>query len=485
MFSMDLKYRTGILLKPLDEKHFYIHNENVYLLTLDTELYGPKKQSILALDIVTGDIKIVVEKIKSIISFTDDKFVYTISKKSEENTDSYEVKYDVYTNVINVDTMVNINLGKEKISVEGFCENYVVYTKKAPNDYNKNLCIKALNSEEPEKLIEKNIYSFFDVISNRLFYYVGNSKNKNLINLDIDGANRSVWPFYISEFLFEQGGWLYFLRKSGYNSVLCKSRSDGSRFSIVAREIERFIDIKNGYLYYINDASTLVKVRMDGSNSQELCYFVENVLSVKEDKIIFVSVDDKIKTNNLEYMNGRSTKSIYAIDFSSTGIIKLVYNIKSAKEYDENTIYYIAECEAKVSNESVVKKIDTLYKIDVNDYQIDKLADLEVPQTEKESSLFTNAMIVMGIAFALAFFGIVGGSAGVFVLCFLTGFVALIVGLIDKYDNAYEVRKNIAEIMKSNSSNDVKLNKIGQEIKNKAVESANKAVQEMKDNINK
>ena len=153
-------------------------------------------------------------------------------------------------------------------------------------------------------------------------------------------------------------------------------------------------------------------------------------------------------------------------------------------EYDENTIYYIAERENETSKDAEVKRIDTLYKLNADDYQIDKLIDLEIPEVEKGSSIFTNAMIVMGISFALGFFGLIGEAIGFFLLCFLVGFVALIVGLIDKYENATEVRKAVGEIIKSNSSNDVKISKVGQEIKNKTVAAANKAIQEMKDKMN-
>jgi hypothetical protein len=158
---------------------------------------------------------------------------------------------------------------------------------------------------------------------------------------------------------------------------------DGSKFSIIAADIEKFIDIKNGYLYYINDVSTLVKVRMDGSNLQELCDDVETVLSVKEDKIIFVSIDDRITTGSFEQTTTKIVKSIYAVDFSGSGKIKLAYNIKNAKEYDENTVYYIAAKEIKSSYDQLDKQFDVLYKLDVETYANDVLLEIRVEEKKR------------------------------------------------------------------------------------------------------
>lgn len=188
---------------------------------------------------------------------------------------------------------------------------------------------------------------------------MGNTRKKSLINVNCDGSERKEWPLYISKVLFEQGGWLYFIRTAGYNSILCKSRLDGSKFTVIAADIEFFVCLKNGYLYYINSVSTLVKERMDGSNLQELCDDVETVLSVKEDKIIFLSVDDRITSTALEQSVTKTVKSIYAVDFTGSGKIKLAYNVKTAKEYDDNTVYYIATIEANSSQEN--KKVDVCF----------------------------------------------------------------------------------------------------------------------------
>lgn len=423
-FNLSTKTEEKIYDKSLNKKSIYVYGWKVFLLA------SSQKRNLIELDLTTGTIKTVLEDIKEIVSLTDNKMIYTVLEKT--NSDSYESSYKTLTNIINIDTMDIVELGTKKVSIEGFIDNYVVYTQVSPNEYNKNLYIKALNSDEPEKLIEQNIYKFCDIIADKLFYYIGNSRNQTLININCDGSERKEWPLYISDVLFEQGGWLYFIRKAGYNSILCKSRLDGSKFSIIAADIEEFIEIKNGYLYYINDVSTLVKVRMDGSNLQELCDDVETVLSVKEDKIIFVSIDDRITTGTFEQSTTKIVKSIYAVDFSGSGKIKLAYNIKSAKEYDDNTVYYIAAQEIKSSYDQLEKQLDVLYKLDVETNRVEKLLDLEVQKEESKMSGFAIAMIIMAIAFFFAFIGFAAEAFGLGILGLITGFISLMVGVAVK-----------------------------------------------------
>lgn len=431
-FNLSTKTEEKIYDKSLNKKSIYVYDRKVFLLANKGGEYSSQKHDLVELDLTTGAVRTVLEDIKEIVSLTGNKMIYTISEKVNNDSSSYESTYKTLTNIINIDTMDIIELGTKKVSIEGFIDNYVVYTQVSPNDYNKNLYIKALNSEEPEKLIEQNIFKFCDIIADKLFYYIGNSRNQTLININCDGSERKEWPMYISKVLFEQGGWLYFIRKAGYNSILCKSRLDGSKFSIIAADIEEFIEIKNGYLYYINDVSTLVKVRMDGSNLQELCDDVETVLSVKEDKIIFVSIDDRITSGTFEQSTTKIVKSIYAVDFSGSGKIKLAYNIKSAKEYDDNTVYYVAAQEIKSSYDQLEKQLDVLYKLDVETNQVKKLLDLEVQKEESKISGFAIAMIIMAIAFFFAFIGFAAEAPGLGVFGLITGIVSLLIGVAIK-----------------------------------------------------
>ncbi len=416
-YLQQYRFATGVGRKLFDrhltKRDIYVHNRKAYLIApIESSDEDRVCRNLVVLNLATGGVTEILKDINSVISLTGNKLIYTAYESGTNWLD---------TCVLNVDTMEIVPVGAGGITVEGFVGNCAIYTTCAPNDKNKNLYIKPLN-EQPPILIEQNIYEFCDIIAGKLFYYIGNSARKTLITISRDGTDRREWPRYIHKVLFEQGGWLYFVRKSGYNSVLCRARLDGSRYKVIAADVEKFIKIQNGYLYYINDDAQLVKVRMDGSNFQVLCEAVESVLSVREDKVIFVSYDDRILINEEENVFAYNVKSIYAVDFSGSGKIKLAYNIQNADEHDDDTVYYVAA-------ENPYNRLQALYKLDVLTNQTEKLLDLVVPQVKGKGIGFAIAMGVMVVClcFALIFFLAempVPGFVGI-----VGAFISLMIGL--------------------------------------------------------
>lgn len=418
-YNLATNVEYKLLDKTISKEKFYLYNRRVFMLADGTGADGVARRDVLVLDLRSGVVNTLLENVKDVIRFTGNKLVYTVLSKGTQT----------WTNIINVESKEIVGLGSKRMELQGFGDDYVVYTTQAPNAYNKNLYVKPLAAGEPERLIEQNIYKFCDIMAGKLFYYVGNSKRQSLITINADGTERREWPLYISEVLFEQGGWVYFIRRAGYNSVLCKSHLDGSKFSIIAADIKKFIEIKNGYLYYINDEATLVKVRMDGSNLQELCNDVEKILSVHEDKIIFVSVDDRLSYRGLDQMmHTRVVKSIYAVEFAGSGKMKLAYDVKLAKEYDENTVYYIASRYAAYT--SADSNQDALYKLDVETNWVTKLMDLDMPQPPKSIVGIIICFVIMAILFAVGIIASVNEEFVVGLLSMLGAVINLIGGVV-------------------------------------------------------
>ena len=409
--------------KKLSEKSIHVYGRRVFLLTGASEdATTIFKKELVELDLALGTVKIVLDDISEIISLTGNKMLY-------------KAKGDI-TKILNIDTMSSSSLGKKKVSIKGYFGNKVVYTQESPNKYNLNLYTLSLEDGK-EQLIEQNIFTFCDLIANKMFYYVGNSSNKTLISIDSNGANRKEWPLYISEVLFEQGGWLYFIRKAGYNSILCKSLLDGSKFKVIAKDIDRFVEIKNGYLYYIDDVSSLVKVRMDGSNYQKLCDDVETVLSVKEDKIVFVSIDGRI-TNEFPILTTKLVKSIYAIDFSGSGKIKLAYDIVNAKEYDENTVYFVGKdnitesYEPKGEIDVNAKSFDKLYALNVTTNEIERILNVDMEEPKKRFPFFKLLIIITVVSLLLGLIFSLFTPDGLPTIFFIVAGISLIAAIVLK-----------------------------------------------------
>jgi hypothetical protein len=254
---------------------------------------------------------------------------------------------------------------------------------------------------------------------------VGNSNHKSLIKINTDGSERSEWKLYISEFLFEQGGWLYFIRKSGYNSVLCRSHIDGSDFKVIAADIESFVKLQNGYLYYIDDDSSIVKVRMDGTGFYTICNRVDKVLVVKEDEVIYTAVDSRVKAD--EFSSARTVKSIYSVRFENSGKAKLVYDVINAQKYDDNTVYYTNK--KKVVNENgETEYIEVLNSLEVSSRKSTELVELTVVKEEKSSTGFAIAMAIMAFCLMIMLIGFAGAVPGVGVIGLLGAVISISVG---------------------------------------------------------
>ena len=403
-------------------KGVYTYQKNIFL-TAGNSSAENRAYNVVAVDLASGKAEVFVKGINSIVGFAGSKMIYTAKKKPNSITSKLE------TIVIDVNDRKSISLGTKKVKVEGVLKNHVIYTQNSPNKYNKNIYAKSFNCSSIEILIEKNIYEFCDIIGGKLFYYVGNAKNKSLIKINFDGGNRKEWPLYVGSLLFEQSGWIYFIRRAGYNSVLCKSRADGSQYSVIARDIEEFVEIKNGYLYYIDDESSLVRVRMDGSNLHKLCANVEKVLAVKENKVVFVSTDGDVTYEHNGMEKRRGVKSIYAVEFNGSGKIKLAYDVKEAKKYGENTVYYIAGEEINKSFSELEERAEVLYSLDVESNVSQKL--LVLPSDDKGGlSPLAIALIVAGLASLLSVIGFISGVKSLGIFGVIVALVSVIVGAI-------------------------------------------------------
>ena len=316
-----------------DSIGFYPEAHKVYLLQKQDNKGYEDIKSVYELDLATGGIREIVTGVLEVLYSSEQYLAYTTWLDKENRS------YKKQTIVCRLDNLnMAVSLGTEKVSIEDIEDDWVLYTCETPNKNNKDLYYRRLGVQEMPRLLEQNVLEYCKTMAGRIFYYIGTSHNKTMISICPDGTERSQMPMYISNILSEENGWIYFMRHVGYNTAFCKCRVDGTDYKVIARDIDRFVERKNGYMYYIDDSSALVKIRMDGTNKQKLCENVESVLSVKEDKIVFVSVDYR----KIQEFSGISTmvKSIYSVEFSGEGKRKLAYDIEEAKEYDENTIFF-------------------------------------------------------------------------------------------------------------------------------------------------
>ena len=353
------------------------NNAGAYYLFTATVPY-----SLCKIDFRTLSVTTIAKNIKSVVEFSLPYLVCrTIVKKEGTNNQNNIYSVPTEVSVINVRTKKRTTLGNGSVQPAGYLDNSVVYTETSPDRNNLNLYIKSLDNDAPAVLLEKNIYKVNKIYSGTIYYTVGSEPNQTLISICPDGSNRHEISLHIKNLLMECGGWLYFVRSTLYNSVMFRSRPDGSEQKVICQDVDSFEGMNNGYLYYKDTNDTLNRVRMDGSSKQKLCTNVENILSISDDCIIYTSWDSTILTDSVGNRKSAVVKSIYATDFYGKGKRKLAYNILEAKQMDEDTIYFIT----KESSTSIGGVKKALNEIVGKEYKTNKLLNyITEVQVKKE-----------------------------------------------------------------------------------------------------
>lgn len=336
-----------------------------YLFTPGND-YQNTSTELYELNLIDGKTTCLLKNIKKVISFSGTKLAYLTDVESKKNENVS------ITAVFDIETHSNIAVTSgEDIDICGYTKASVIYTIKAPNENNKDIYSKDLNNHSHAILLEKNILGFCDIINNNVYYYIGNSRSQTLVSISEDGNNRNEISFCIKNILFQLGDWIYFIRGNAYNAVLCRAKLDGSESSIVAPEIKKFVSIKSGYLYYIDDSNSLRKVLMDGSYEEYLKHNVDEVLCINENTICYTAFDDSMSIPQVDGTNQiRYIKSIYSINTDGAGCRKLVYDIADANEYDNEFVYYTTP----VNRDS----IQLFSKLDVFSGNTDELLEIKI-----------------------------------------------------------------------------------------------------------
>ena len=68
--------------------------------------------------------------------------IYTTSEKDTD--DGNNTTYKVFTHVFDIDSRTTTRVGNNKVTVEAFIGNRMIFTKPSPNELNKDLFVKFL-----------------------------------------------------------------------------------------------------------------------------------------------------------------------------------------------------------------------------------------------------------------------------------------------------------------------------------------------------
>ena len=337
--------------------------------------------SLLELDLVNSEAKTIIEGLVEVEGFYDTHIFYTKAKLSfkreEDNIEAHQVTLHSYDTGSGEDLEILDN----EADIHNVIGDSVIYTRFNPSIYNSNLYQYNLKTGE-ERLIESNVYKYYGVIDDRIYYLVGNKDYSSLFCNSLNGLDRHEIMQDIEYIVFTEAGWIYCVRGYGINSVLMRISKDGSRREYVCTGYSELIKISNGLIYYLNYLNELHIVRYDGTDDficdnisddniiiSDSIYYMRREL-VSNNKLSYSSLDGTTKPSNNKTggcLNGcssifkkpatstmpaiikeertsklESNNSLYKMDLEGHNQIKLAFDIVSIKDFDDY-IYFKEE----------------------------------------------------------------------------------------------------------------------------------------------
>ena len=263
-------------------------------------------------------------------------------------------------------------------------ESYVVFSKYAPNAYNKDLYVYDIESGY-ETLIENNVLDYFDVMKDRIFYTVGNDNYCPLFSNNFFGTDRVEIMQNVEKIVATRAGWMYVIKGHGRNTILVKISSDGKRRLLACTQFQRAIKITDTHIYYLDTSNALRVARTDGK---------ENILIANDISATNVIVDkDAIYYIREELVDNKQMQaSLYRMDTDGHNVRKLIFNVSAIDNFDSETIMLIRE-EPKVlfeittpisAKESKVEReehdLKHFCKYDKNTGEVEVLLTLGMPR---------------------------------------------------------------------------------------------------------
>lgn len=257
-------------------------------------------------------------------------FLANLFKKDKKPATPEEPNFTTCLKVCDLATGANTTVLNEDCEIHAVKGDKIIYSVWTPNALNRDLYVYDMNTQT-EVLIENNVYNFFAVEQDMIYYTVGNAAFCSLVRNNYNGTERLEVMHQVSNIIGFRAGWMYVKKGYGLNAVLMKISSDGKRKVIICTQYRKSYEITSSHIHYLDTYGNLRVVRTDGKDNHKIA-----------DNISWVIVNDNyIYYCRKEAVADRKTAlSLYRMDKEGNNIKKIVFGVDNAIDYDENTLYY-------------------------------------------------------------------------------------------------------------------------------------------------
>lgn len=326
------------------------------------------------INLATSEINHIGEEVTDIVDAFNDEVFVTISFKDEEKnvtTKLYEYRFDTNS----VSSVLN-----ENCAIHNVVNNHVIFSKWDPNSLNENLYSFSMETRETI-LIEDNIYNYFDIINDRVYYTVGNLTNLPLFSNSIKGDDRKEILNNVESIFAIKAGYMYAVKShGGLNKRLVKISADGNTRYTVCGNFSKIIQIVNGYVYFLDRNDCLRIVRSDGCKERLIAENVDPDNVIVSTNYIFFTRREVV---------GRKVvgQSLYRLDLSGHNLKKLVFNVLKVQDYDTEYLYYSKKLVERY--ECVVRQPNGQTDKSVSDYNLSVIYKFSKTNFTSEEILVT------------------------------------------------------------------------------------------------
>lgn len=343
--------------------------------------------SVLEINLSENTCKPVLDSIVDITEQRDEYLFYTVADEAEEtgekaclmalNTETYEKKQ-----VLSQNCEINAVVGSK-----------VVYTLYSPNVYNMDLHVYDIRTDT-DTVIETNIYDFFRVIGDRVYYYVGNYAYRPLFSNNLEGTDRVEIMTNVENIIAVHAGWMYILKGTTRNAVLIKVSVDGKKRLVVCSQFKTVVKITDSDIYYIDTSDVLRVVRTDGKFNTVIADDIDAANVVVDLDRIYYLRWERVNNKKKSYLS----RSLYTMDLHGHNVRKVMFNVLSIKNYDENMLYiergdqlryhifYPAKRKKNERSEIKTFHFTRYYKFDKASGAMDNFLNIDFPHPSKYPS---------------------------------------------------------------------------------------------------
>lgn len=328
---------------------------------------------------------------------------YIFYRKDNNAMSNQEGKLLIGYNVV---TGKRITMPQNVYKVHGVTDEYIIYSQQMSSPY--NLSLRALNCGVTtfERVLEDNILDFSGIIDKKIYYSVGSYDMRVLcridpVTLERREIHRGIKAKSGSEILLVREGWMYFKKGEGPNTVLARCRPDGSEYSVICQNFERFackMPFIRGFLYYIDTDGSLCRVYISGHSPRVISDNIVKdmgILAFHNGKIYFArneytgkcavvkpGITKKMASSIVQ--TDKYSLSLYSCELDGTNLCKICFDFDYVWSLSRSTLLIKrVETDRFIAKNkfSVIEKVSTYYDV----------VDLDEPSKIKPLASFDNS----------------------------------------------------------------------------------------------